>query len=96
MKQYIQALSVLAFSSCADYNMEDFNIAKPESIAQYEYLNDYDVLKSYVDRAQHPGFHLGGAIGASDFNKKGVVYELIRSNFDEMTAGNAMKYAMRF
>ena len=61
MKQYIQALSVLALatavSSCADYNMEDFNIAKPESIAQYEYLNDYDVLKSYVDRAQHPGFH---------------------------------------
>ena len=76
MKQYIQALSVLALatavSSCADYNMEDFNIAKPESIAQYEYLNDYDVLKSYVDRAQHPGFHLGGAIGASDFNKKCV------------------------
>ena len=44
MKQYIQALSVLALatavSSCADYNMEDFNIAKPESIAQYEYLNE--------------------------------------------------------
>ena len=98
MKQYIKLFPMLALTaavavSCVDDEVLPFDVAKPESIAQYEYLNNYDVLKSYVDRTAHPGFHLGGAIAATDFNTKGVIYELIRTNFDEMTAGNEMKYA---
>ena len=98
MKQYIKLFPMLALTavvtvSCVDDEVLPFDVAKPESIAQYEYLNNYDVLKSYVDRTAHPNFHLGGAIAATDFNNKGVVYELIRTNFDEMTAGNEMKYA---
>ena len=98
MKQYIKLFPMLALTaavtaSCVDDEVLPFDVAKPESIAQYEYLNNYDVLKSYVDRTAHPGFHLGGAIAATDFNNKGVIYELIRTNFDEMTAGNEMKYA---
>lgn len=98
MKQYIKLFSMLALTaaitaSCVDDEIAPYEIAKPESIAQYEYLNDYDVLKSYVDRQAHPNFHLGGAIAATDFNNKGVVYGLIRTNFDEMTPGNEMKYA---
>ena len=98
MKQYIKLFPMLALTavmaaSCADDEILPFDVAKPESIAQYEYLKNYDVLKSYVDRQAHPGFRLGGAIGANDFINKGVVYELIRTNFDEMTPGNEMKYA---
>lgn len=33
------------------------------------------------------------AASVSDFVQKGVVYEAVTTNFDEMTAGNAMKYA---
>ncbi|MDM8199362.1 hypothetical protein QUW11_12645, partial [Mediterranea massiliensis] len=88
MKRYIKLFPTLALAAavtaCADYKLEPFDVAKPESVAQYEYLNNYEPLKTYIDRAAHPNFHLGGAIAATDFNKKGVVYELITSNFDEM------------
>ncbi len=97
MKRYIKLFPTLALAAavtaCADYKLEPFDVAKPESVAQYEYLSNYEPLKTYIDRAAHPNFHLGGAIAATDFNKKGVVYELITSNFDEMTAGNEMKYS---
>lgn len=62
-------------------------------MVQLEYLNQYDVLKNYVNRGENPNFKLGVAIAASDFLKKELVYGLAVSNFDEMTAGNAMKYA---
>lgn len=84
---------LLSLASCADDNFADYQVAKPERIAQYEYLNTYDVLKNYIDRAAHPDFKLGLALGANEFNEKGLVYSLALSNFDEITAGNAMKYS---
>ena len=41
----------------------------------------------------NPDFKLGIALAAADFNKQELVYCLAGSNFEEMTAGNAMKYA---
>lgn len=97
MNQYIKLLPALALGmtmgSCVDDAILPFAVEKPTSIAQYEYLNNYDVLKSYVDRAKNPNFKLGLAASVSDFVQKGVVYEAVTTNFDEMTAGNAMKYA---
>ena len=97
MNQYIKLLPALALgmsmASCVDDAILPFAVEKPTSIAQYEYLNNYDVLKSYVDRAKNPNFKLGLAASVSDFVQKGVVYEAVTTNFDEMTAGNAMKYA---
>lgn len=79
--------------SCVDDSKLLFSAEKPVSIEQMEYLNDYDALKSYVDRSANPGFKLGAGITASDYAKKGMIYRLANSNFDEVTAGNAMKYA---
>lgn len=79
--------------SCVDDSKLLFSAEKPVSIEQMEYLNDYDALKSYVDRTANPGFKLGAGITASDYAKKGMIYHLANSNFDEVTAGNAMKYA---
>lgn len=97
MNQYIKLLPALALgmsmASCVDDAILPYTVEKPTSIAQYEYLNNYDVLKSYVDRAKNPNFKLGLAASVSDFVQKGVVYEAVTTNFDEMTAGNAMKYA---
>lgn len=97
MKQYMKLLSVLALGlamgSCVDDAILPYSVEKPEDVAQYEYLKDYNVLKSYIDRSQHPNFKLGLAAAVSDFVKHGVVYETVTTNFDEMTAGNAMKYA---
>ena len=97
MNQYIKLLPALALgmsmASCVDDAILPYTVEKPTSIAQYEYLNSYDVLKSYIDRAKNPNFKLGLAASVSDFVQKGVVYEAVTTNFDEMTAGNAMKYA---
>lgn len=93
----MKLLPVLALGmvveSCVDDAILPYSVQKPTSVAQYEYLNNYDVLKSYLDRAKNPNFKLGLAASVSDFVQQGVVYEAVTTNFDEMTAGNAMKYA---
>lgn len=86
-------LAAFGFASCADdYSLLDYTVEKPASIEAYEYLNDYKPLKEYVN-ASNPDFKLGTGITASDYNAGGMVYRLATSNFDEVTAGNAMKYA---
>lgn len=80
-------------ASCVDTEIADVTVTKPESIAQYEYLNDYAPLKSYIDRAANPDFKLGLALAANEFCEGGLVFRLAEANFDEVTAGNAMKYA---
>lgn len=97
MKHTINVLGVifllLAIAvSCVDDTKLLFDVEKPESIAGMEYLNEYDALKSYIDRSANPGFKLGAGVTASEYSKQGMMYRLINSNFDEITAGNAMKY----
>ena len=87
------AAALTGLASCAVDPLKEYEVEKPQDIAQYEYLNEYDVLKNYVDRTASPDFKLGAALAASDFAAKGQVYSLAVSNFDEMTAGNDMKYA---
>lgn len=91
---YISSLSMLLLmAACADEQIAEFKVEKPANIEQYEYLNSYDVLKTYVNRAANPGFKLGIALSANDFIAGDQVHSLAVSNFDEMTAGNEMKYA---
>lgn len=80
-------------TGCADTTVDYFPVEKPQSISDYEYLNAYGPLKSYIDRQAHPGFLLGTGVGAGDYNNKGLIYRVTNSNFDQMTAGNEMKYA---
>lgn len=85
--------AVVATSSCVDDKLLAYQVEKPASIAGMEYLNDYDALKSYVSSSANPDFKLGIALTASDYINGGQVTRLANSNFVEMTAGNAMKYA---
>ena len=87
------AAALTGLASCAMDELKDYEVQKPQNIEQYEYLNEYDVLKNYVDRTASPDLKLGAALAASDFLAHGQVYALAASNFDEMTAGNDMKYA---
>ena len=91
---YISSFAIsLLLAACADEQIAEFQVEKPAIIEQYEYLNAYDALKTYVDRTANPNFKLGIALGANDFVAGGQVHSLAISNFDEMTAGNEMKYA---
>lgn len=83
----------LSLIACVDDKPLAFDVEKPVSIAGMEYLNDYDVLKSYINSSANPDFKLGIALAANDYIAGGQVTQLANSNFVEMTAGNAMKYA---
>lgn len=89
----LYALAAMTMMSCADDKYEVFTTANPNQGEEYEYLNSYDHLKTYVDRAKYPNFKLAGAVPASEFNQKQLVYALAVSNFDEVVTGNAFKYA---
>lgn len=93
-KHFLYAAMIGMLASCADDKLVDFQVEKPAEIAQYEYLNAYDALKTYIDRSKaNPDFKLGIALSANDFIAGTQVHTVARNNFDEMTAGNAMKYA---
>lgn len=98
MKTYNRFLLSLAvgsvMASCADTDVETyFPVEKPESIAENEYLLDYGNIKDMVDRAKYPNFKIACALAATDYSSRGVYYRVANANFDEITLGNAMKYA---
>ena len=91
-------VALLALSSCADDKFSEYRTDMTQNRKDYLYLNNYEPLKKYVQDLKdagkcNPDFKLGIALAAADFNEQGIVYCLAGSNFDEMTAGNAMKYA---
>lgn len=93
ISKYLGLALLFVSASCADDKFVDFKTEKPENIALYEYLNAYDALKTYIDRSANPDFKLGIALSASDFLKGEMVYSVAAANFDDLTAGNAMKYS---
>lgn len=91
-------VTLLALSSCADDKFSEYRTDMTKNLKEYQYLNNYEPLKKYVEDMKasgkcNPDFKLGIALAAPDFNKQELVYCLAGSNFEEMTAGNAMKYA---
>ena len=95
VNKYIISALVCPFvlGSCADWDDWKYDVEKPQTIAQYEYLNDYAPLKEYLDRGAHPGFKVSAALGVDEFNQQGSLFRLAAHNFDEIIAGNAMKMA---
>lgn len=95
VNKYIITALVCPFvlGSCADWDDWKYDVEKPQTIAQYEYLNDYAPLKENLDRSAHPGFKVSGALGVDEFNQQGPLFRLAAHNFDEVVAGNAMKMA---
>ena len=57
-------------------------------------LNSLDPLKSYIDRTKHPIFKFSGALDVNDFSSSSntTLKTIVKENFDEVVAGNAMKY----
>ena len=91
-------MALLALSSCADDKFSEYRTDMTKNLKDYQYLNNYEPLKKYMEDMKaagkcNPNFKLGIALEAAEFNKQGLVYCLAGSNFNEMTAGNAMKMA---
>ena len=83
-------LLAFAATSCVDNDPLAFDVQKPANMGSLDYLNDYEPLKTYK---ANPNMKLGAAIDAKDYSGQGLTFRLVNSNFDEVTAGNAMKYS---
>ena len=93
-KWLFAAAGAILLTSCADFlETNDYAVSRPGNAELYDYLNEYQPLKEYLDRSAHPGFKVSAALTASEFNNKGMLYALTTANFDEIVAGNAMKMA---
>ena len=86
-------VAVCGLASCADTDMINIFKDKTKNLKDYEYLNDYDALKTFSNPKASPNFKLGVALEADDDNANGLVTRLANANFMELTAGNAMKMA---
>ncbi|MCR5455256.1 MAG: endo-1,4-beta-xylanase [Bacteroidales bacterium] len=97
MKRYKYFMAGLVLTgllpSCADDLTQNVVVDKPSSIEMLEEINSYDPLKSYINRSQYPSFKLGGALAAGDLTSVPNLAALAAANFDEVVAGNEMKYA---
>ena len=87
----ISALAML--TACAENNLVDFKVEKPEDIAKYEYLGEYSTLNAYVEGSANQTFKLGAAVNAADIIDGGQNYSLVSSNFNEVTPKDAMWFS---
>ena len=87
------ALGLALLTSCADNDMPFFAVTDPGTNAQYAYLNEYDVLKNYINPNANPNFKLGLGVDAGSFDAGNAQYQIAVTNFNEVTPGNEMKYA---
>lgn len=79
----------LLLGSCADQDVPSYSVAEPDSIANLDYLADYDALKSYVSG----DFKLGAGADATSFEDHDILYRITCANFNEITPGNEMKFS---
>lgn len=87
------ALGLAMLTSCADNDMPFFAVTDPGTNAEYAYLNEYDVLKNYINPNANPNFKLGLGVDAGSFDAGNAQYQIAVTNFNEVTPGNEMKYA---
>lgn len=86
-------MGVALLTSCADNDMPFFGVTDPGTNAEYAYLNEYDVLKNYINPNANPNFKLGLGVDAGSFDAGNAQYQIAATNFNEVTPGNEMKYA---
>lgn len=74
---YLALMAVCA--SCADESVVSLPVPdKPSDVAEQEYYRQFDVLKSYADKA---GFKLTTSLSPSDFTAKQLKYSMVLNNF---------------
>lgn len=94
MKYFLPGtMAIFLMASCADEFNPEYEVEQPVDVAKIAELAEFKPLKEYIDRSAHPTMKLGAALDVKEFNKKLTVYNVAVTNFDEVVAGNAMKFA---
>lgn len=71
------------FASCVDGDFDsNLTFEKPDELSMSEYLNQFDVLKSYYQKDNGSAFMLGATMTTSDVQAKDLAYSTLVNNFD--------------
>ncbi len=81
------AAATLLLTGCAEDYKSDFNPAKPESLEMNEFLNHFDVLKSYT------GLHLATTMDKATAEGQSTPYSQAVSNFNEILLTDAFDHS---
>ncbi|MDR2145759.1 MAG: endo-1,4-beta-xylanase, partial [Tannerella sp.] len=76
--------------SCDDKQIDRIVLEVPEPPEKSLGVNDYNDLKSYIDRNASPQFILGTGVLQADLLQKETMYLLTNLNFDEITVKDIM------
>ena len=87
-KWLLALLPAALLTSCAEDVFEPYNVEMPASIADVQYLNNYQVLKDYAGN-----FNIGAVVDAAKYANQGAVYGLATSNFFEISGGSSTMHA---
>lgn len=81
------AAATLLLTGCAEDYKSDFNPAKPDGMELTEFLNNFDVLKSYT------GMHLGTNIDKATADDQKTSFGQVVSNFNEVMLTDALNHS---
>ncbi|MBR4326598.1 MAG: endo-1,4-beta-xylanase [Bacteroidales bacterium] len=87
-KWLLALLPAALLASCAEDKFESYLVPEPESVAESQYLNDYQVLKEYTS-----GLKLGAVVDVSAYSAKGAIFGLTKTNFNEVTGGASLMHS---
>lgn len=86
---YIAALAAAVLASCAEDNVADFQIEKPDSVVEEEEMSSYGPLLDYIA----PSFKLGNTLTLEEFSKKGALTTVTTTNFNEITLSGVFAHS---
>ena len=94
---FIVSVAMITVASCKIDEPLSFEVEKPETIREVEYLNVYDVLSSYIDRSANPNFKLGAitsgtGTAATNFANGQIFTRVLASNFDQILINNVLRH----
>ncbi|MCD8292198.1 MAG: endo-1,4-beta-xylanase [Prevotellaceae bacterium] len=92
--KYINKLAVCAFSLACVACIDEYDVTidtpeKPTDVATQEYLNYFDVLKSYIVREAGSPFILATTMAPGDFEAKKLAYSTMINNFEGIDVNGA-------
>lgn len=82
------AAATLLLTGCAEDYKSDFNPAKPDGLEMNEFLNRFDVLKSYT------GLRLATNMDKTTAEAQNTAFGQVVSNFNEVVLTNAFDHSV--
>ncbi|NDV81618.1 endo-1,4-beta-xylanase [Bacteroides sp. 51] len=89
-KLFLVATASALLISCADLDYKsDLLVEKPDDVAKAEYLNSFDLLKSYITKDNNSPFKLATFISPTAFEAKELAYSTVLNNFEGIDVNGA-------